>query len=57
MRRYKQTFWEEIHGKDMNRMAKEWHKSIKRLANYSATSTILNLDKGPIAKRDDWKKA
>ena len=41
----------------MNKEAKKWHRSLKKLTKYTATSTILNLEEGPISIREHWKEA
>ena len=41
----------------MHKMAKEWHRSIKKLTSYNCSNQILNLTAGPIAKRKEWNEA
>ena len=38
-------------------MAKEWHRSIKKLTSYGGSGQILNLISGPVAKRREWHHA
>ena len=41
----------------MNTEAKEWHKKVKKLTNYTKKSNILDLEKGPISIRQQWLEA
>ena len=36
---------------------KKWHKSLKQFTRYNKQTQILNLNNGPIAQIDQWKKA
>ena len=41
----------------MNKEAKKWHNSVKKLTRYTKPSNILDLNQGPIAIRSEWKEA
>ena len=41
----------------MNKEARAWHKSVKKLTNYTKPSTIIDLEQGPVAIREQWKQA
>ena len=48
---YNKTFWTEISNRDMNKEAKKWHNSVKKLTRYTKPSTIIDLTQGPVAVR------
>ena len=50
-------FHENINKKSYKTFAKEWHKNIKLMCNYSNSNGILDLQNGPIAKFQEFRKA
>ena len=50
-------FSENINKKSYKTFAKEWHKNIKLMCNYSNNKGILDLQNGPIAKFHDFRLA
>ena len=50
-------FNENIKSKSYKTFAKEWHKNIKLVCNYSNNNGILDLQNGPIAKFEEFRKA
>ena len=50
-------FNENIKRKSYKTFAKEWHKNIKKISNYSMRNGILDLANGPLTKFEDYRKA
>ena len=50
-------FSENINKKSYKTFAKEWHKNIKLMCNYTNKKGILDLQNGPIAKFNEFRMA
>ena len=48
-------FNDNIKNKSYKTFAKEWHKNIKKMSNYTANHGILDLQNGPIAMYEDYR--
>ena len=50
-------FNDNINKKSYKTFAKEWHKNLKRMSNYSNNKGILDIVNGPIAKFHEFRLA
>ena len=50
-------FNEQIRNTKPSGDAKNWHKAVKNFCHYNKKSTMLNLDRGPVADIVEWRLA